>query len=440
MTTALPYGDVETIALAVPDNIGRLIGKRVPACRYEEISRSGLAMPDFHLVTGIENTPIDGLEIAGRHRGFGNGVLRPDEDTYRPLPWHASTALILCDPYSPSGQPAEVAPRWVLRRQVERLEALGLRARCATELEFYLFRGTYEHVQRRGYRRLVPSYHLPGDNDLLVAGYDEELIAEIRRQMAQAGIPVEVSQGEGGAGQHELALAHAPPLETADRHVIYKHGVKELAARRGQSATFMAKVGEDQPGSSCHIHISIHDQDGSALADGHGGFTDLGRAFLAGLLAYTPELILMHAPYANSYRRFVKGSWAPANVTWAYDNRTSCVRVVGSGPDLRYELRIPGADANPYLSLAAALAAGLEGVERELEPPPAVEGDAYETESALLAGDLTEAVAAFRDSEIAARRFGTTVREHFASLGASERDDFRRAVPDWDLNRGFERA
>jgi glutamine synthetase len=440
MTSVRDLSGVDTVAFAIPDNIGRLIGKRVPVDRYGEINGAGLKMPDFHLVTGIENAPHAGLAVTGPHTGFPNGVLRPDSATLRLLPWSPREALVICDAYDADGRPAEVAPRWVLRRQVERLDGLGLQARAATELEFYLFRGSYEKAQRLGYRRLVPSYDLSGDNDLLVAGRDEAVIGDIRRLMPQAGIPIEVSQGEGGPGQHEVALAHASPLEMADRHVVYKHAVKEISARAGYAATFMAKVREDQPGSSCHVHISVSAGGGSALARPDGSLTAFGRSFLAGLLAFTPELILLHAPFANSYRRLVKDSWAPSNLTWGYDNRTTCIRILGSARDFRFECRLPGADANPYLALAAVLAAGLEGVERELEPPAPTSGDAYAQEAPQLPADLAEAVAGFRTSKVAARAFGQAVRDHFAILGVKELEAVRRAVTDWDLKRGFERA
>jgi glutamine synthetase len=433
-----PLG-ADTLAVAVPDNIGRLIGKRLPIDRYDDVLRSGLSMPDFHLVTGIDNEPREGLAAAGVQLGFRNGVLRLDEETLRPLPWEPGTALVLADPFTAEGAPAGVAPRWVLRRQVERLAGMGLTARCATELEFYLYRGSYAENHDAGFHRLVPAYHLGADNDLLVSGWVEDVVGEIRRQMPLAGIPVEATQGEGGLGQHEVALEHAPPLEAADRHVVYKHGVRDIAARAGYAATFMAKVNVDQAGSSCHIHISIARDGASALAD-RDGLTPFGGSFLAGLLAFTRELMPLHAPYANSYRRLTKGSWAPANETWGFDNRTTCVRALGSGLDFRFEFRVPGADANPYLSLAALLAAGLEGVERRLEPPAPTTGDAYAAAASELPGDLTEAVAAFSASEVAADAFGRGVRDHYTALAIAERDEGRRAVTDWDLRRGFERA
>ena len=440
MTTLDARLGADTLAVAVPDTIGRLIGKRLPAERYEEVVRDGLAMPDFHLITAIDNHPQTGLDAAGVHAGFRNGLIRVDEATLRPLPWEPGTALVLGDPYTADGAPALVAPRWVLRRQVERLAELGLTASCAAELEFYLYRGSYEALHRDGFRALTPAYHLGADNDLLVSGLAEPVVGEIRRQMPAAGIPVEASQGEGGLGQHELALEHAPPLEAADRHAIYKHGVRHIAAAAGYAATFMAKVADDQAGSSCHVHISIASDGRSALADDRGELTELGAGFLAGLLAYTPELMPLHAPYANSYRRLTIGSWAPANLTWGYDNRTTCVRVLGSGTSFRFEFRVPGADANPYLALAALLIAGLEGAERGLRPPDPVEGDGYANGAASLPRDLTEAIAAFERSALAARALGPDVHDHYVRLASAERDIARRSVTDWDLRRGFERA
>jgi glutamine synthetase len=438
MASAIEQG-IDTVAVATPDGSGRLIGKRVPAERYAQVVEAGLPMPDFHLITGIENVPLEGFEVTGVHTGFRNGLLRPDPGTLRQLPWATRTALVLCDAYDTEGGMVSVAPRSVLRRQLGRLEEAGVTARCASELEFYVFRGSYERARRLDYRRLVPSYHFHGDNDLLVAGRDEDLIGDIRRLMPLAGIPIEVSQGEGGPGQHELALEHAEPLEAADRHVVYKHGVKELAVLHGKAVTFMAKVHDEIAGSSGHLHLSLG-QDGRCALGEPGHLSEFGSSFLAGVLAFTPELIVLHAPYANSYRRFVEGSWAPANLTWGYDNRTCLVRLVGSAESFRMEFRVPGADANPYHAIAGLIAAGLAGVERGLEPPPPVEGDAYCESARALPRDLTEAVAAFADSRIALETLGAEVRDHLLTHATRERDAVRRAVTDWDLHRGFERS
>jgi glutamine synthetase len=290
------------------------------------------------------------------------------------------------------------------------------------------------------YRELVPCYHLSADNDLLVSGWAEEVIGTIRRQMPDAGVPIEVSQGEGGAGQHEIGLTHADPVEAADRHVVYKHGVKDIAAAAGYAATFMAKVDDGQAGSSCHVHISLTRDGACAVSSRDGELSDFGRAFLGGLVTHTPELTLLCAPYANSYRRLLPGSLAPANMTWGHDNRTAAVRVIRSAEALRFEVRVPGADVNPYLALAAVIAAGLAGLERGVEPPSPTSGNAYATEAAALPRDLTEAVTAFAESEVAAAAFGAGVRDHFAALGRAELEAHRAAVTDRDLQRGFERA
>jgi glutamine synthetase len=441
VSAASDLADVDTVAFAVPDNTGRLIGNRFPADRYRDLADNGVPMPDFFLVTGIENSPHDGLLASGVHKGFRNGILRADPSSFRVLSWSARTALVLCDAFDAAGAPMEESPRRVLQRQVARLEERGLEASCATELEFYLFRGSAERARRTNYRRLVPSYHLHGDHDLLVAGFDEAVIGEIRRLMPLARVPVEASHGEGGAGQHELTIRHSAPVEAADCHVVYKHGVKAIAAEASHVATFMAKVRETSPGSSCHVHISLTRDGEPALGADVASMTTLGSQFLAGVLAFSPELTLLHAPSANSYKRLIEGSWAPANMTWGTDNRTCAVRCVGAGASFRFEFRIPGADANPYLTLAAVIAGGIEGIDRALELPPPTRGNAYEAHSApALPRDLTESVALFGTSDLAARAFGADVRDHYCALARRELDAVRRSVTDWDLERGFERA
>lgn len=433
----------DTVAVAIPDAAGRLIGKRLTAAAWEGVRASGaFSMPDFHLITDVLNAPVPGLEASGAHQGFPNGVLRPDLSTWRDLPWEMGTAAVLCDAYSASGEAAERSPRWVLRRQLERLAERGLQPSGATELEFYLFRTSYELAARSGYRRLRPIYHRQGDNDLLVDGYAEELLGEIRRLMPAAGVPIELSQGEGGVGQFEVTLHHCEPLEMADRHVIYKHGVKTLAQRHGLAATFIAKVRDDQPGSSCHVHLSLRGPEGAcALSGGSGELDRFGRAFVAGVLAHAPELCLMSAPYANSYRRLQLGSWAPATVTWGVENRTCLVRICGSpGALLRLEFRLPGADANPYFAFAAIIAAGLSGADADLDLPPPVPGDGYAVDAPLLPRDIAEAVDLFSSSEVAGAAFGVEVRDHIAALGRHERDATRREVTDRDLARCFEVA
>ncbi len=434
----LPAG-TETIAVCVPDNAGRLIGKRLPARRWPAVLDRGLPMPDFHLVTGIGNLPQHGFGVTGVHRGYPNGLLRPCPDTLRPAPWEPGTAFVLAAVQDSAGRPVAEAPRAILQRQLSRLDHLGLTATFASELEFYLFRTGYPEARARGTLLPEPSYHQHADNDLLVAGYDEGFISEVRRALTALRIPVDATQGEGGEGQHEINLRHADPLRMADSHVYYKHAVKAIAHHRGQAVTFMAKISVAAPGSSGHIHLCLYDA-GGAPAFGVTDLSPLGRSFLAGLLACTPELTLLHAPYANSYRRLRPGSFAPANATWGWDNRSCLVRVLGRGEACRFEFRLPGADMNPYHSFAAVIAAGLAGMERQLQPPDPVAGDAYAQSAAALPADLTEALAAFQASEVAEHAFTPAVHQHLATLGEREREAGLAAVTDWELRRGLENA
>ena len=428
-----------TVAVAVPNHAGRLIGKRLPAQRWPSIVTEGMAMPDFHLVSAVDNFPVLGMEVTGLHTGFRNGVLRPDVATLAPLPWEPGTMIVLCDTLDGEGNLVDEAPRSILHRQTALLRERRLEATVASELEFYLFRTSYEEAHRAVYRRVEPSYHRHPDNDILISGYDEPFLAALRQNLAGMGIPIGASQGEGGRGQHELNLGHSDPLGAADAHVLYKHAVKATAHQMGCSVTFMAKPSSDV-GSGCHFHLSILKDGRNALGGPDGYLGRTGERFLAGLLAHSGDFMVLHAPYANSYRRLRPGSWAPTNVTWGFDNRTCLVRVIGKGQDLRFEFRLPGADVNPYLAGAALLAAGLAGLDERLEPPPPVVGDAYESGAPAIPADLTEAIQRFENSAVASAAFGRRVHAHLLGMACNERDQARAAVTDWDLQRGFENA
>ena len=440
MTVAagLPRG-ASTVAVAVPNHAGRLIGKRLPAERWPSVVESGMAMPDFHLVSAVDNFPVPGMEVTGLHTGFRNGVLRPDPATVAPLPWESGTVIVLSDTLDAEGRLVGEAPRSILRRQVARLAESGFEATVASELEFYLFRSSYEEAHRAAYSRVEPSYHRHPDNDILIAGFDEPFLATLRENLAGMGIPVWASQGEGGRGQHELNLRHCDPLGAADAHALFKLAVKATAQSVGRSVTFMAKPSGDV-GSGCHIHLSITGDGRNVLGLPDGSLSRTGERFLAGLLAFAGDFMILYAPYANSYRRLRPGSWAPTNVTWGFDNRMCLVRVTGRDQDLRLEFRLPGADVNPYLATAGVLAAGLIGLERELEPPPPTVGNAYESGAPDLPADLTEAVQRFEDSQEATAVFGRSVQRHLLAMARNERDEARAAVTDWDLQRGFENA
>ena len=439
MNGALPQG-VDTVAVCVPDHFGRLIGKRVPAEHWPALRAHGLPMPNFHLVTGPDNVPYPDLEVTGYHTGFRNGLLRPSVETGFRLPTEPGTLFVISDALDAEGRRVEEAPRRILEVQAARLAEHGIRAQVAAELEFYLFRTSYERARRRDYRRLDPYYHLHADNDVLLSGYAEGFLASVRRAMREAGIGCGNTQGEGGEGQYEINLPPAAALVMGDRTVIFKHLVKAMAREQRLSATFMAKWGTERVGSGGHVHVSLRDTAGRPLLDTLDAPGDRGAAFLAGLLAFAGDFTLLHAPFANSYRRLQPDSFAPANASWGVDNRSVLVRLVHARDLARLEFRLPGADANPYLSFAALLAAGIEGMDRGLALPPPVTGNAYESGAAALPGDLTEACRVFERSRVAAHAFGAAVHRHLLGHGLRERDATRRAVTDWELARGFERA
>ena len=441
MSEALPPG-VETVAVCVPDHFGRLIGKRVPVERWPAVRERGLPMPNFHLVTGVDNVPYSDLAVTGYHTGFRNGLLKPCADATFRLATEPSTLFALSDALDMSGEVVEETPRRILEVQSARLAERGIGAQFAAELEFYLFRTTYERAARRGYAHLPPYYHLHADNDILLSGYAEGFLSSVRAAMREAGIGCDNTQGEGGEGQYEINIPPAAPLAMGDRTVVFKHLVKALAREQRLAATFMARWGTGRVGSGGHVHVSLEDEEGDPLLEGledacPGG---TGAAFVAGLLEYAGDFCLLHAPFANSYRRLQPDSFAPTNASWGFDNRSVLVRVVRGGDAARLEFRLPGADANPYLSFAALLAAGIEGVDRALALPAPTTGNAYESDAPPLPADLAEAVQTFEASNAALRAFGPAVHRHLLEHGRRERDATRWMVSDWEIARGFERA
>jgi glutamine synthetase len=438
------FTETETVSVCVPDHLGRLSGKRIASIRLPEILIAGLPAPDFHLITDPDLEPVPGLSAAGAETGYRNGLFMPLAETLRRVPWDSTTSIILAEACRRRGVLIEESPRNILRRQVHRLAEMGLSTRIATELEFYVFRQSYFQASVQHYSGLTPYYHRSGDNDVLVTSFLEPFVSSVRDAARSFGFPAEATQGEGGAGQVEINFGPQDPLAAADCHVLFKHGVKAIAQSQGVAATFMAKVATATPGSSCHINLSLADDTGRSLmcaetsADPPQLRTE-AKSFLSGLVAYSPELTLMHAPFANSYRRYNSGGLAPRNVSWGRDNRTTMVRVVGSGPSLRLELRLPGADCNPYLSLAGVLAAGIAGLQRRPVLPPPVIGDAFSRlDLPSLPLDLGEALAAFEGSPLAAAAFGEQVQAHVAGLARHELDRARREVSDGEVSWGFE--
>ncbi|HKN96950.1 MAG TPA: glutamine synthetase family protein, partial [Pseudonocardiaceae bacterium] len=387
-----------------------------------------------------EMNTVGGYRMSSWERGYGDFVLRPDLSTLRLVPWHEGTALVLADVEWVTGGEVPASPRQVLRRQLDRLAERGLTAYVGTELEFIVFDDTYESAWRSGYRDLTPANQYNVDYSMLGTGRLEPLLRRIRNDMAGAGMYVESAKGECNPGQHEIAFRYADAMTTCDNHSIYKTGAKEIAAQEGRSLTFMAKYNERE-GNSCHIHISLRSTSGEPVLAGNGehGFSPLMRHFLAGQLACLREFTYFFAPNVNSYKRFAEGSFAPTAVAWGEDNRTCALRVVGHGDSLRVENRVPGGDVNPYLAVAALVAAGLHGIEHELQPEPAFVGNAYESDKPTVPRNLRDAAELLGSSKLAMRYFGADVVEHYLNAAHVEQAAYDAAVTDWERFRGFER-
>jgi glutamine synthetase len=431
-------GTIDTVVVALVDMHARLVGKRVTGRYFLDHVGTGIDLCNSLLTLDIESDTTPGYAIAGIELGYGDFLLRPDLGSLRRIPWHEATALVLCDPSWFDGTPVEQSPRRILARQVERARQLGLEPRMSSELEFFLLRESYSEAHANGYTKLTPSSRYVTDAHLLAPGFDEPFIRQLRKGMEGAGIPVEASKAEAWPGQHELTFHYGDAMTSADHHVVYKHGAKEIAEQNGCSVTFMAKPDHRWIGSSCHIQASLW-RDGSNAFEGE---TELCRRFLAGQLAGIRELAIFVAPNVNSYKRFFgAGTWAGNTITWAHDNRTTGFRVVGRDSSFRVEARIPGADCNPYLAYAALLAAGLDGVERGLPLPPPYEGNAYAAaEAERFPRSLREAIAALEGGTLARAAFGDEVVDHYLNYARAEQRLFDRVVTDYERERMFERG
>ena len=433
---AVADGAVDTVLLAIADMEGRLQGKRLTASHFlDVVAEHGAEGCNYLLAVDVDMNTVEGYEMASWSRGYGDFGMRPDLDTLRMIPWHEATALVVADLEWHDGSPVLASPRQILRRQLERMEERGWRAFAGTELEFIVFTDTYEDAWKGGYRNLEPTNLYNVDYSLLGTARVEPLIRRIRNSMAGAEMTVENSKGECNYGQHEINFLYDHALTACDDHVIYKNGAKEIASQEGYSITFMAKYNELE-GNSCHIHCSVQDADGgNVFADDDTIF----HRFLAGQLACMEELTLFFAPQINSYKRFVPGSFAPTAVAWGEDNRTCSMRVVGHGQARRLENRLPGADVNPYLALAAMIAAGLHGVDNELELESPLEGNAYEADKPHVPHNMYAARDLFAQSEVAREAFGEEVRDHYLNRARIEIEAFEATVTDWERFRGFER-
>ncbi|MFI9153326.1 glutamine synthetase family protein [Streptomyces sp. NPDC053367] len=432
-------GEIDTVVLAFPDMQGRLQGKRFAARFFlDEVLHHGTEGCNYLLAVDTDMNTVDGYAMSSWERGYGDFAFHPDLATLRRVPWHPGTALLIADLAWEDGTPVAAAPRQILRRQLERLAEHGWTAQVGTELEFIVFKDTYEQAWDANYRGLTPANQYNVDYSILGTGRVEPLLRRLRNDMAGAGLTVESAKGECNPGQHEIAFRYAEALVTCDQHAIYKTGAKEIAAQEGVSITFMAKY-DEREGNSCHIHLSLTDADGANVMAGPDGMSDVMRHFLAGQLAALRDFSLLYAPNINSYKRFQPGSFAPTAVAWGHDNRTCALRVVGHGRSLRFENRLPGGDVNPHLAVAGLVAAGLYGVEHKLELPEPCAGNAYTAGYDHVPTTLREAADLWENSPVARAAFGDEVVAHYRNMARVELEAFDAAVTDWELRRSFER-
>ncbi len=439
-------GRIDTVVAAQTDIQGRLMGKRFQAEYFVDSAWEETHSCNYLTATDMEMVPVEGYEATSWAAGYGDYVMKPDLATLRLLPWLEGTALVLCDVLDHHTH-AEVphAPRAVLKQQIARLGALGLRAMVATELEFFLFRDTYEEVHDMAYRGMTPISPYNEDYHIFQTTKEEDVMRAVRKGLQGAGVPVENSKGEAAAGQEEINVRYADALEMADCHSIVKNAVKEIAWAKGRSVTFMAKWSHDSAGSSSHIHQSLLTKDGQPAFFDPGqphGMSATMRHYLAGLLAHAGDVTYFLAPYINSYKRFAEGTFAPTKAIWSADNRTAGYRIAApNSKAVRVECRVGGADLNPYLAIAAQLAAGIAGIEQKLDLEPEFTGDAYKSARARrIPETLRTATTALRRSKMLRAALGGDVVDHYVRAAEWEQEDFDRKVTDYEVQRGFERA
>lgn len=437
---AFADGSIDTVVMAFPDHYGRLMGKRFDGGFFlDEGLTEGTHACDYLFTVDMEMEPVEGYRYANWALGYGDFHLVPDISTLRRCAWSDRTAMVLCDAHDNTDHRlVSIAPRSILRRQVEHAASLGFEVMAASELEFFLYRDSYREAHSKGYRDLESAGWYVEDYHLLQGARVEDYVGAARRVLRDSQIPVETSKGEAATGQHELNVRYAEVLAMADRHVVMKQAMKELADAQGVSVSFMAKPDAEQPGSSCHLHLSLRRGDDGVFTTPDGETTEAFRWFLGGWMQHAPDLMPCYAPTINSYKRFQHQSWAPTGLSWSYDNRTTGFRIVGTGRNLRIECRLPGADTNPYLAFAAALASGLDGIANQIEPPDELRGDAYVSDSTSLPTTLADATRRFSSSDAAVRLLGEDVVEHYSHHFETECAAYDRAVTDWERRRYFE--
>ncbi|MEC7886478.1 MAG: glutamine synthetase family protein [SAR324 cluster bacterium] len=438
--------EIDTVLVVFTDLYGRFMGKRFDAEFFlEDAVKNGTHCCDYLVTVDMEMDPVSGYEYTNWERGYGDFHIVPDFSTLRKVSWLDRSAMVLCDvKENKTHELTEVAPRSMLRKQVDLANELGFTAKAGSELEYFIFQNSFQEAAEKGYNDLKPAGWYIEDYHSLQGTRVEHFNGDVRRHLRDSGIPVENSKGEAALGQHELNVRYAEVLTMADRHALYKQCLKEVAEQKDISVTFMSKYKDGQPGSSCHIHLSLWKGDENAfpggLKEGPIECSETFRWFLGGWIKHMPEMMVFYAPTINSYKRYETKSWAPTRMAWCHDNRTAGFRVVGKGPSLRIECRIPGADCNPYLAYTAAMASGLDGIRNKTEPPPMFEGDVYSAdELPEVPMTLREALTLFEQSNFAKTTFGDAVHKHYIHFFLTEAEAYEAAVTDWELKRYFER-
>ncbi|WP_420395611.1 glutamine synthetase family protein [Nioella sp.] len=437
-------GTVDTVLVCAVDMQGRLMGKRFHAVNFVESAWKETHCCNYLLATDLEMATPDGYASTSWRAGYGDYVMKPDLSTLRPVPWLEGTVMVLCDLLDHhTHEDVPHSPRAILKRQVKRLEAMGYDAMMATEIEFFLFEKSFDEIRKSGFRDMQPISGYNEDYHIFQTTKEEHVMRPIRNHLYAAGIPVENSKGEAETGQEELNIRYSAALNTADNHTIAKNAVKEIAWQNGHAVTFLPKWHHDKVGSSSHVHQSLWKDGAPVFYDENDplGMSDLMKSYMAGLIKYASDYTCFLAPYINSYKRFQKGSFAPTRTVWSVDNRTAGFRLCGEGSKaVRVECRIGGSDMNPYLAMAAMLAAGIKGIEDELELEAPFKGDAYEGDVGHIPGTLRDAAETLRNSAMLREAMGDWVVDHYTRAAEVEIEDFDRVVTDYEVARGFERA
>ncbi|MGK8233686.1 glutamine synthetase family protein [Roseovarius sp. MS2] len=437
-------GKVDTVLVCLVDMQGRLMGKRFHAGHFVNSAWEETHCCNYLLATDLEMTTPEGFAATSWERGYGDYVMKPDLSTLRPMPWLEGTVMVLCDVLDHhTHAPVPHSPRAMLKGQMARLNAMGFDAMMATELEFFLFEKSYDDIRKSGYRELTPLSGYNEDYNIFQTTKEEHVMRPIRNHLYAAGLPIENTKGEAEAGQEELNIKYAPALDTADYHTIAKHAIKEIAWQQGHAASFLPKWDHRRVGSSSHVHQSLWQDGKPAFFDPQDslGMSQLMKHYMAGLLKYAPDYTYFLAPYINSYKRFQKGTFAPTRILWSVDNRTAGFRLCGEGSKaVRVECRVGGSDLNPYLAMAAMLAAGIKGIEDKLELAPPATGDAYSGQTGRIPETLRDAYHTLKQSQFLRETFGDEVIDHYARAAEVEIEDFDRVVTDYEVARGFERA